>query len=138
MFDTEYLIMIVKLLIFLPIILFLIYASLKYGGSKLGNTQDSKMIRILKRVPMTKDTTLIVVKIGYRGFVMVSSANKTETVMELDDEQLAGFEKESDDFKNKNSNTIKKVKNGIILNCDMIKNFKNRLKHKTNLGNKFK
>ena len=86
--DKDLLMMIVKVLGFLPFILGLIYLSLRYGGSKLQNVQNGKFVKIIERVPVTKDNTLIVTQIGSKGYVIASSAGKMEILMELEETEL--------------------------------------------------
>lgn len=86
--DSEFWIMLLKIVLFLPPILFLIYASLKYGGGKLQNIQSGKFIKILEKAVISKENSLLVVKIGEKGFVVSSTSSKIEILLELSDEEL--------------------------------------------------
>lgn len=93
MFDYNFWIMILKLIIFLPFILLLFYLSIKFGSSKLQNIQNGRYIKILERVSLSKDNSLIVVKIGEKGYVVASTAGKIDTLLEIGEEELQKLEK---------------------------------------------
>ncbi len=80
--------MLLKILVFLPFIILLIYLSIKFGGSKLQHIQNGKYIKILERVPIAKDSNLVVVKIGDSGYVLSATANKVEILKTIPKEDL--------------------------------------------------
>jgi flagellar protein FliO/FliZ len=84
--------MLLKIIVFLPFILVLFYLSVKYGGSKLQQIQNGKYIKVLERVALSKDNSLMVVKIGDKGYVITSAAGKVETLMELGDDEIKKLE----------------------------------------------
>ena len=79
--DKQLLEMLLNIILVLPFILLLIYISLKYGGSKLQSIQNGKFIKVMERVPLTKDSSIMVVKIGDKAFIMSASGSKTEILM---------------------------------------------------------
>lgn len=89
---SEFFIMILKILVFLPTILGLIYLSLKYGGTKLQHIQNGRFIKVLERIPLSKENSLIVTKIGDKGYVVSSSQGKVEILLELKEEELEKLE----------------------------------------------
>lgn len=90
--DLSFLYMILKIIIFLPFILFLFYLSVKVGGKKIQNIQNGKFIKVLERVPLSKENSLVVVKIGQKGYVLSSSAGKIETLLELNEDEILSIE----------------------------------------------
>ena len=87
--DKEFIDMLIKIVIYLPFILFLIYIFLKYSGTKLQTMQNGRFIKVLERVNLSKDNSLMVVKIGNKTHVVTSSINKIEILRELEvDEEL--------------------------------------------------
>jgi flagellar protein FliO/FliZ len=87
--DKEFIDMLIRIGIYLPFILFLIYIFLKYSGTKLQNIQNGKFIKILERVPISKDNSLMLVKIGNKTHVVTSCINKIEILRDLEaDEEL--------------------------------------------------
>jgi flagellar protein FliO/FliZ len=84
--------MLLKIIVFLPFILLLFYLSVKYGGSKLQGIQNGRFIKVLERVPLSKENSLIVVKIGEKGYVLTSSTGKIDTLLELNSEEIQSLE----------------------------------------------
>lgn len=90
--DSSFWFMLLKILIFLPIVLLIFYISVKYGGNKLQVLQNGRFIKVLERVPLSKENNLLVVKIGQKGYILASSNGKVEKLMELEDCELADIE----------------------------------------------
>lgn len=90
--DLQFWWMLLKIIIFLPFILMLINISMKYGGSKLQNMQNGKYIKVLERAPISKENSLLVVKIGQKGYVMASTNGKIEIISELSQEEIIEVE----------------------------------------------
>lgn len=90
--DKEFLTMLLNIILVLPFILLLIYITLKYGGNKLQSIQNGRFIKVIERVPLTKDSSIMVVKIGDKAYVMSVSASKTEIITELEKEKVEEIE----------------------------------------------
>lgn len=90
--DFNFWIMLLKIVVFLPFILLLFYLSVKYGGNKLQGIQNGRFVKVLERVAISKENSLIVVKLGEKGYVLTSSAGKVDTLLELSDEELIKLE----------------------------------------------
>ncbi|AYF54999.1 flagellar biosynthetic protein FliO [Clostridium botulinum] len=84
--------MFIKVVIFLPFIIFIIYLFFKYGGAKLQEIQNGKYMKILDRMPLSKDNSLLVVKIGEKGYVISSTQGKIDILIELKEEELLKVE----------------------------------------------
>ncbi|GAA0746228.1 flagellar biosynthetic protein FliO [Clostridium oceanicum] len=91
--DFEILWMFLKIVIFIPFIVILIYLSLKYGGGKLQKFQNGKYIKILERVPISKENSIILAKIGDKGYVMSSTHGRMEIMTELTEKEVLDIEK---------------------------------------------
>ncbi|OAA83231.1 flagellar biosynthetic protein FliO [Clostridium ljungdahlii] len=100
--DLQFMWMIFRTVIALLFVIFLIYISAKYGGEKLKNVQRGKFIRIMEREQLSKENSLLVVKIGEKVCVVSSTSGKIEIVYELNEEEVSEF---------KNRNTIPEYKN---------------------------
>lgn len=94
--DTSTFYMILQLVLVLPFIIFLIYLSLKFGGSKLQQLQNGRYIKILERVPLSKENSLIVTKIGQKGYVVSSTDGKIEILLELEADELKRLEEKNE------------------------------------------
>ncbi|MCB2288883.1 flagellar biosynthetic protein FliO [Clostridium sp. CS001] len=88
MIDGEFWILILKIILFLPLILFLLYLSLKYGGNKLQKLQDGKYMKILDRITLSKDNSILVVKIGENAYAISSSSKNIEILFEIPKEEI--------------------------------------------------
>ncbi|MFL0269641.1 flagellar biosynthetic protein FliO [Candidatus Clostridium radicumherbarum] len=90
--DSSFWFMLLKIFIFLPIILIIFYISMKFGGSKLQTLQNGRFIKVLERVALSKENSLLVVKIGEKGYVLSSCNGKIEKLIELEASELAQVE----------------------------------------------
>lgn len=129
--DLQFGLMIFKTVIALLFILMLIYVSMKYGGNKLQDIQKGKYIKILERAPISKENSLLVVKIGQKTYVMTSTNGKMEIISELSQEEILELEaskalpeyKDLKDFYEKTG--LKKFREKIL-----VKNFYEKLRFK--------
>jgi flagellar protein FliO/FliZ len=92
MIDGEFWILIIKIMLFLPLILLLLYISLKYGGNKLQKLQDGKYMKMLDRIAISKDNSVVVIKIGEKAYAISSSSSKIEILFELPKEDIVTIE----------------------------------------------
>lgn len=90
--DYQFIVTLLKILIFLPFILLLIYTSLKMGGDKLQNIQNGRYMKILDRLPLSKDNAMLAVKIGDKGYIVSSSNGKVEILFPLEEDELKKLE----------------------------------------------
>lgn len=90
--DSSFWFMLFKIIIFLPIVLIIFYVSVKFGGNKLQSLQNGRFIKVLERVALSKENSLLVVKIGEKGYIFTSSNNKIEKLMELEEHELVNIE----------------------------------------------
>lgn len=88
----QFWVMLFKIIICLPFVLILIYISVKFGGNKLQNIQNGKYIKILERTPISKENSLLVVKIGEKGYVLSSTVGKINIISELSKDEILNIE----------------------------------------------
>ncbi|KPU44700.1 hypothetical protein OXPF_17860 [Oxobacter pfennigii] len=82
-----------KLIIFLPVVILLAYISLKLGGQKMLNG-GSRIIKIIERVPITSKSYLCVAVINGKPYIVSSSEEKVEILMELPMETMEKYKRE--------------------------------------------
>lgn len=92
MMDGQFWMLIFKITVFLPLILLLLYISLKYGGIKLQKLQNGKYMKIIDRIALSKDNSILVVKIGEKAYAISSNSNKIEILFELPKEEIVIIE----------------------------------------------
>lgn len=91
--DFQLLWMVFKIIISLGFILCLIYISVKYGGGKLQSIQNGRYIKVVERTQVSKENSLLVVKIGQRAYVLSSTNSKIEIIYELNEREISDMEK---------------------------------------------
>ena len=96
MIDGEFWVLILKIILFLTLILILLYLSLKYGGNKLQKLQNGKYMKILDRIALSKDNSIVVVKIGEKAYAVSSSSKKIDILFELPREEIITIENSKD------------------------------------------
>lgn len=106
--DYEFWMMLLQIIIFLPFIIFLIYLSIKFGGGKIQSFQNGKYIKILERVAISKETSILLVKLGDKIWVMSSSSKGIEKLQQLTEEEAINVEKNLKDS-TYNYDNLKKV-----------------------------
>jgi len=92
MIDGQFWLLIFKIIIFLPFILFLLYLSLKYGGSKLRKLQDGRYMKVLDRIALSKENSIVVVKIGDKAYAVASSSKEINILFQLPKEEILHIE----------------------------------------------
>jgi flagellar protein FliO/FliZ len=97
--DGQFAASIIKIIIFLPVVLLLAYLSLKLGGNKLMGMGNSKLIRIVEKVPVSNKAYLCVALINSKPYVISACEGKIEILMELPEETLDKIKKGEGSFK---------------------------------------
>lgn len=80
---------IINLIIFIPITIILIVASIKLSKINSDNINKHKYVKVLERTNLSKDTSIFVLEIGDEGCVVASSPSKIEKLKELNKEDIA-------------------------------------------------
>ena len=86
--NFEFLGMFVQLILALGVTLGLMFLSFKLMGTKLNAINNNKYVKVIERVQVTKENTILVVKIGKKGYVMTSTAGHMEKLSELSEEEI--------------------------------------------------
>ncbi|MBB6624240.1 flagellar formation protein [Clostridium gasigenes] len=106
--------MIIKLIISLVIILGLILILFKLSNKKINDINDNKYINVIDKVQISKDSYILIVKIGKKGYIMSSSGGKTEKLEDLSEEEMVNIQKEKlkrfEETNIKYENTINLIK----------------------------
>ena len=90
--DLEFWTLLFKIIIFLPFIIFILYLSLRYGGNKLQKLQNGKYMKVIDRVALTKENSIIVVKIGEKAYAVSSSSKEINILFELPESEISRIE----------------------------------------------
>jgi flagellar protein FliO/FliZ len=92
MMDTSFIVEFIKMIVLLPLILLLIYISLKHGGKYISNLTSGRIIKVYERVPLGQNTQLSVVSIGGKPYVIISGEKGAQILLELDEEILKNYQ----------------------------------------------
>jgi len=106
-----------KILIFIPIVIFLIIISLKMSQKTLVGSYKNKYIRVLEVLNISKNNSIIVLKIGESGCIVSSTPAGVAKIKDLTQEEILVIDKNLDenieiDFKL--DNKLKKIMEKII------------------------
>ncbi|WP_236877017.1 hypothetical protein, partial [Clostridioides difficile] len=77
-----------KILICIPIILILIVLSLKISQGTLLKKYNDKYVKILDIVNISKNNSIIILKIGEEGCIMASSSSSMSKIKDLTKEEV--------------------------------------------------
>jgi flagellar protein FliO/FliZ len=86
--NFEFLKVFVQLILALGVTLGLMFLSFKVMGTKLNSINNKKYIKVIERVQVTKENTILIVKIGQKGYVMTCSAGNMEKLSEISGEDI--------------------------------------------------
>ncbi|MFT8350713.1 flagellar biosynthetic protein FliO [Clostridium saccharoperbutylacetonicum] len=82
----------------------LMFLSFKVMGSKYNVINNNKYIKVIDRVQITKENSILIVKIGEKGYIMTSTAGHMEKLSELSEDEIKNIE---EDKKKSNEEIIK-------------------------------
>ena len=105
-FDASF----IKIIIFLPVVLLLIYISLRLGGSQIMKIGGGKLIKVIERVPVSSKSFLCIAIINEKPYVISSTEEKIEILMELPVESLEKLKQSQDVCSNFKDNLISNFK----------------------------
>lgn len=117
--------MIIKLVFALIVVLGLMYIVFKISDNRLNNLNEGKYVKILERVQISKDVSILVVKIGKKGYIMSSSNNNTEKIDEISEEEILLLEEEKRKEK-------EKINKQYEIFLEVVKSKANKLRNKYN------
>lgn len=90
----EFIGMFIQLIIALGITLGLMFLSFKVLGTRVNKINDNKYIKVIERVQVTKESNILLVKVGKKGYVMTSTTGNMEKLSELSEEEISEIEEE--------------------------------------------
>ena len=90
--DFEFFKMFMQLLIALGITLGIMFLSYRILGTKVDSINNNKYTKVIERTQITKDNIILVVRVGKKGYVMMTSGNSVEKLSELSEEEISEIE----------------------------------------------
>jgi len=92
--NLDFLQMLAQLILALGVTLGLIFLSFKLAGSKLNSINNNKYIKIIERVQVTKENSMLIVRIGKKAYIMTCTAGHMEKLSELSEEEINKIEED--------------------------------------------
>ncbi|GAA0078719.1 hypothetical protein UT300005_30980 [Clostridium sp. CTA-5] len=86
--------MFINLIISLSVVLGLIILISKILGSKVNEINNKKYIKVIDRLQITKENSLVIIKVGKKGYVMTSSSGNIQKLEELSEEEINKIEED--------------------------------------------
>lgn len=84
----DYVILIFRLIFALIFIFGLIIVFYKYSNKGINKINEKKYIKVIERIQISRDSSIIIIQIGEEGQVLLSSIGHTKVLKELTKEQL--------------------------------------------------
>ncbi|MBE6053325.1 MAG: flagellar biosynthetic protein FliO [Clostridium sartagoforme] len=117
--------LILKLILALAVVLGLMYLTFKLSGNKLSKINNGKYVKVLENTQISRESSIAVVKVGDKGYVLGICNNKIEKLDELSQEDILVIEEK----KLREKEKINEQYNGVIRE---FKSRFNRFKMKNN------
>ena len=92
--DFNFFGMFLQLILALGVTLGLMFLTFKVMGKKVNSINNSKYVKVIERVQVSKENTILVVKIGKKGYVMTSAAGHMGKLSELSEDEINLIEEE--------------------------------------------
>lgn len=108
--DWNLLLDFLKLAILLPVIIILIYITLKYGSKCSAKFSTNKIIKVIERVPLGQNTYISIVTIGDKPYVITSGDKGAQILLELDEKLFEDYMKD----KNQNNQNIEQIISKVL------------------------
>ena len=86
--NFEFLGIFLQLILALGVTLGLMFLTFKLIGTKLNNVNNKKYIKVIERVQVTKENSILIVKIGEKGYVVTSTSGHMDKLSELSEEEI--------------------------------------------------
>lgn len=92
--DFDFFGMFVQLILALGVTLGLMFLTFKLMGKKMNVINNGKYVKVIERVQVSKENTILLVKVGKKGYVMTSTTAHIEKLSELSEEEMSLIEEE--------------------------------------------
>lgn len=83
-----------KLVAAMFILIGVMIAALKYGKKGLDTSSKNRYIKVIDRVQVSKDSYIVIIKMGNEGMVLLNAPSHTEKLKVLTNEEIEKIEKD--------------------------------------------
>lgn len=88
----EYLYLIIKLILALIFIFGLMFLLAKLGNNQVDRMNNSRYIKVIEKTNISKENSIMLLKIGKKGYVVASSNKGLEKLEEVSEEDIEKIE----------------------------------------------
>ena len=90
--DGSIFLSIVKLFVALPVVLILAYISLKLGNNYMLKASMGRNMKIVERISLSNKSSLNIIKVGEKYYLIGASENNTQILKELSSEEIKEYD----------------------------------------------
>lgn len=112
-----------KIVLALVVILLLMLVTAKISSNKFNNVSTKKSIKVLEKIQISKDTSIFVLKVLNKGYIVSISPNNTTLIDELTNEEVELIENNKREEVEKITETYSALLNN---GANMFKNIRKR------------
>lgn len=109
----DFFIMFIKMIVALIVVLGLLLLISKGASNKLNIRGNERYMKVVDRLQISKDSSLIIVKIGDKGVVLFTSNKGVEKLYEIPKEEIEKIQEDKkralEDMSNKYNNLLKNL-----------------------------
>lgn len=116
--------LIIQLFFALTLIFSLMYLLRKLSGSKLDKINESKYITVIERTNISKDTAILLLKVGEKGYVISANNNNVEKLQEISKEEMISIIEEKKRQKEVIAKGYESFINNIVIELKKLRNKK--------------
>lgn len=114
----EFIKYILNLILVVPIVLLLFFIAIRLGKTSLSKIGIYNYVSVLEKVNMGKDSSVVVLKVGEKGYVGVLAKDSFETICSLDEKEIQDIENKKNQILNQKKDfkfdLNKKVLRGVF------------------------
>ncbi|NFG60613.1 MULTISPECIES: flagellar biosynthetic protein FliO [unclassified Clostridium] len=86
--------MILNLIMSLLVVFSLMFLMFKILGSKVKAVNDNKYVKVIDRTQITKENSIVVIKVGNKGYLLTNTQTGMEKLEDLSEEEINKIEEE--------------------------------------------
>lgn len=110
----DFFVMIIKLIFGLIIILGVCFIALNYSNKGISKISNKRYVRVIDRMQISKDTYIVILKVGNKGMVLLTNMGHTEKLQELTLEEIETIESSKMESYENMTNKFNKIISNII------------------------
>ena len=111
----DYVYLIFKLIFALLVVLLFMILALRFSNKGITKYNSKKYARVIDRIQLSKESSIVILKLGDKGIVLLTSTNHTEKLEELTKEEIELIEKNKQEGYEEMTQVFNKIINKVRL-----------------------